>query len=71
VIAFGGMEPGWEKESVDVADAARESFLSVTLTCATHVHEKLPTLRGALAGLACSRSFVAVYTPRMHATRSV
>jgi hypothetical protein len=27
VIAFGGMEPGCGKESDDVADAARESFI--------------------------------------------
>jgi hypothetical protein len=39
----------------------------VTLTCATHVREKLPTFRGALAVLACRRSFVAVYIPYTHA----
>jgi hypothetical protein len=27
VIAFGGMEPGCGRESADVADAARESFI--------------------------------------------
>jgi hypothetical protein len=27
MIAFGGLEPGCGKESEDVADAARESFI--------------------------------------------